>query len=463
MSEYGDGVMAPHSNEAEMSVLGAMLLDHAVVGEVASILREEDFYQPVHRKIFETIVALDGASTVPDLVTMTSALERAGELEAVGGKTFLIELLEVLPSAANAESYAKIVREKSVLRRLAAAGDEIRTEALTSESPAKEILDRAESSIFEIGEREGAAGTVSVGQVLNETFQRLEELTENRGALTGLDTGYYRFNDKTGGLQPGDLIVLAARPSMGKTTFALNVALNACLNDDAAILFFSLEMGAEQIARNLLCATARVNATRVRNGNITERDWALLNDAAGRLHKKPFLIDATPGLTAMAIRTKSRRVARKLSQKGNGKVGMIVVDYLQLVAPPPKSENRQQEISQISRSLKELARELQAPVIALSQLNRSVDSREDHRPRLSDLRESGAIEQDADVICFLYREDYYSGEGAAGGESDEPRPTELMVAKQRNGPTGNVDLLFFPHLLKFENPATGSAAPAAAG
>lgn len=431
-----------------MSVLGAMMLDQTVIGEIAMSVESGDFYQPAHRKIFDAILELDSRNVAPDLVTLVDALERQGELDGIGGKAYLVELLEVLPSAANAEHYAQIVREKAVLRRLARVGDEVRTEALTSDLPAKEILDRAESAIFEIGERDSERGTVTISQVLNQTFQRLENLAENKGGLSGIDTGFYRFNDRTGGLQRGDLIILAARPSMGKTTFALNVAMNACLLDNGHILFFSLEMGEEQIARNLLCATARVNATRVRSGNISERDWALLSDAAGKLHKKPFLIDATPGLTPMAIRTKARRVKRRY-----GQLDLIVVDYLQLVASPPRAENRQQEISVISRSLKELGRELQVPVIALSQLNRSVDSREDHRPRLSDLRESGAIEQDADVICFLYREDYYSGEGAAGGESDQPRPTELLIAKQRNGPTGKVDLLFFPHLLRFENPA----------
>ncbi len=438
-------VTAPYSAEAEMSVLGAMMLDAEIVGAIGSLLGPDDFYRDAHRILFETIQSLEGAHVAVDLVTVTDALVRANKLDEVGGKAYLVSLLEVLPSAANAEHYARIIREKSVRRRLIHAADTIREEAYTSPDTATEVLDRAEAAVFEIGERESAQGTVSVGRVLEKTFDRLEKLQETRGAVTGVETGYYRLDDMTGGLQPGDLIIVAARPSMGKTTFSLNMALNACTGTNARILFVSLEMSEEQIAQNLLCAKAEVDANKVRKGQLTDRDWSKLQDAAGRLHQSPFYIDATPALTPMQIRTKARRMKKRL-----GGLELVVVDYLQMVASPPRAENRQQEISVISRSLKELAREIHCPVIALSQLNRSVDSREDHRPRLSDLRESGAIEQDADVIMFLYREDYYKGEVVPSGEGSM---TEVIIAKQRNGPTGKVDVLFFPNRLRFTNAA----------
>jgi len=444
MTDEAQGIAPPYSREAEMSVLGAILLDADALGTVASLLKPEDFYQDAHKIVFETIVGLDAQSISPDLVTLTEKLERGEQLDRIGGKAYLVELLEVLPSAANAEYYAKIVREKSVRRQLLRAADTIRSEALSSPDTAVEVLDRSESAVFEIGEKEGAQGTVAVGQVLESTFAQIEKRFEQRGVLTGIDTGYYKLNDMTAGLQGGDLVVVAARPSMGKTTLALNICLNAAILVDARCLFISLEMGPEQIAQNMLCAVSGVDGNVVRKGNLTDRDWVKLNDAAGVLHERKILIDATPGLTPMAIRTKARRVAKKM-----GGVDMIVVDYLQLVGSPPKAENRQQEISVISRNLKELARELDCPVVALSQLNRSVDSREDHRPRMSDLRESGAIEQDADVICFLYRESYYKDEDP--DEAQPGKPTELIIAKQRNGPVGRVNLTFFPNKLKFES------------
>lgn len=444
MIDEGQGFAPPHSREAEMSVLGAVLLDVEALGNIAAMLQPDDFYQDAHKTIYETIIGLDAQSIAPDLVTLCEALERNEQLDRIGGKAYLVELLEVLPSAANAEFYAKIVREKSVRRQLLRAADTIRTEALTSPDTAVEVLDRSEQAVFDIGEKEGAQGTVAVGQVLESTFAAIEQRFEQRGVLTGIDTGFYRLNDMTAGLQRGELIVVAARPSMGKTTLALNVCLNAAIAVDARCLFISLEMGAEQIAQNMLCAVSGVDGNVVRKGNLTDRDWVKLNDAAGILHERKILIDATPGLTPMAIRTKARRVAKKL-----GGIDLIVIDYLQMVGSPPKAENRQQEISVISRNMKELARELECPLIALSQLNRSVDSREDHRPRMSDLRESGAIEQDADVICFLYRESYYKQDDPE--ESEPGKASELIIAKQRNGPTGVVPLTFFPSKLKFEN------------
>jgi len=431
-----------------MSVLGAIMLDADALGTAAPLVQPDDFYQDAHKMIFETIIGLDSQSITPDLVTLCDALERSEQLDRVGGKAYIVELLEILPSAANAEHYAKIVREKSVRRQLLRAADSIRSEALTSADTAPEVLDRAEQAVFDIGEKEGAQGTVVVGQVLESTFSQIEQRFEQRGALTGLDTGFFRLNDYTAGLQRGELVVIAGRPSMGKTTLALNIVLNAAVAEDARCLFMSLEMSAEQVAQNMLCALSGVDGNVVRKGNLTDRDWVKLNDGAGQLHERKIYIDASPGLTPMAIRTKARRVAKRL--RG---IDIIVIDYLQMVASPPKSENRQQEISLISRNMKELARELECPVVALSQLNRSVDSREDHRPRMSDLRESGAIEQDADVICFLFRESYYKQEDP--DEAEPGKPSELIIAKQRNGPTGTIPLTFFPHRLKFENAVGG--------
>jgi len=448
MFEDGGAVAPPHSREAEMSVLGAIMLDADALGTAAPLVQPDDFYQDAHKMIFETIIGLDSQSITPDLVTLCDALERSEQLDRVGGKAYIVELLEILPSAANAEHYAKIVREKSVRRQLLRAADSIRSEALTSADTAPEVLDRAEQAVFDIGEKEGAQGTVVVGQVLESTFSQIEQRFEQRGALTGLDTGFFRLNDYTAGLQRGELVVIAGRPSMGKTTLALNIVLNAAVAEDARCLFMSLEMSAEQVAQNMLCALSGVDGNVVRKGNLTDRDWVKLNDGAGQLHERKIYIDASPGLTPMAIRTKARRVAKRL--RG---IDIIVIDYLQMVASPPKSENRQQEISLISRNMKELARELECPVVALSQLNRSVDSREDHRPRMSDLRESGAIEQDADVICFLFRESYYKQEDP--DEAEPGKPSELIIAKQRNGPTGTIPLTFFPHRLKFENAVGG--------
>jgi replicative DNA helicase len=443
-------LVPPHNLEAEMSVMGAMLLDRDAIGAVCELLRPEDFYRQAHGTLFEVIQELDGRNVEPDLVSVSEALEREGKLDEVGGKPYLVELLEVLPSAANVRHYADIVRVHAVRRRLARAGDEIRREALQGSHDSAALLDRAESVIFEIGERETARGTVAVRDVLAATFTRIEKMQESPGAVTGLDTGFYRLNDMTGGLQPGDLVVVAARPSMGKTTFALNIARNACLEGGARVLLFSLEMTEEQIAQNLLCAQAGIDATKLRKGQLPDHAWQKLSTAANDLHDTRFFIDSTPALSPTMIRTKSRRLKLK-----EGGLDMVIVDYLQLVASPPRAENRQQEISVISRNLKELARELRCPVVALSQLNRSVDAREDHHPRLSDLRESGAIEQDADLILFLYREDYYKGEEIP---AEEGRPTEVIIAKQRNGPTGKVLLQFRPSMLRFENPAVESYA-----
>ncbi|MSR74713.1 MAG: replicative DNA helicase [Planctomycetes bacterium] len=448
MAEDALKVVMPQSVDAEMSVLGAVLIDPKMLDDVLSIITADDFFHENHAVLFRVIVDLHARSVPLDAVTLAAELESQGRLAAMGGRPFLGQLLELLPSALHAPHYAKIVREKSLRRQLAEIGDHVRQQALSSSAPVTEILDDAEARVFAIGENENAKGTFHVGELLQSTFDRIEKLSESRGAVTGVDTGYYKLNAMTNGLQRGDLVVIAARPSMGKTTFALNIALNACLAEQKTrALFISLEVSEEQIVQNLVCAQARVEATRINKGTLSERDWAKLSDAASRLGSARFHVDASAALTPMGIRTKARRLARQL-----GGLDLLIVDYLQMVAPPPAAENRQQEIAQISRGLKELARELKCCVVALSQLNRAVDSREDHRPRLSDLRESGAIEQDADVIMFLYREDYYKGDLTP---SNEGSLTEVLVAKHRNGPTGKVELQFFPARLRFENAADG--------
>lgn len=442
--------MVPQSADAEMSVLGAVLIDPRTLDDVLGLITAEDFFHERHAQLFHVIVELHARNVPLDAVTLAAELESRGLLAAAGGRPFLGQLLELLPSALNALHYARIVQEKSQRRKLMEIGDKVRQDALGSPAPVGEILDSAEAAVFAIGERQHAKGTLHVGELLESTFDRIEKLSESRGAVTGVDTGYFRLNSMTNGLQRGDLVVIAARPSMGKTTFALNVALNACLADaNTRALFISLEVSEEQIVQNLVCAQARVEATRISKGTLSERDWAKLSDAASRLSSARLHVDASPAMTPMTIRTKARRLARQLHG-----IDLVIVDYLQMVAPPADSENRQQEIAQISRALKELARELKCCVIALSQLNRAVDSREDHRPRLSDLRESGAIEQDADLIMFLYRDDYYRGETPAPGEGSL---TEVIVAKHRNGPTGKVELQFFPSRLRFENAADGGS------
>jgi len=439
----GKQIVPPHHQDAEMSVLGALLLDPAVLGDVLEIIGPDDFYGTAHRLIFTSIQELEKTGEDPDLVTLCVYMADRSLLEKVGGKAYLSELLEVLPSTANVISYARIIREHAVRRRLAAVADQIRREAYECTESAEIILDRAEANIFQIAKEGVQRSTLPVGRVLVEVIQNIERLQASPGVLAGLDTGFFKLNDLTGGLSAGELVVVAARPSMGKTTFALNAGINAALNTGARVLFFSLEMAEEQIATNLLCSVSRVDAHKIRRGQMSEQDWANLARGAEQLHEAPFLLDATPGLTPMGVRTKARRAATR-----EGGLDLIIVDYMQLMGMNQKVENRQQEISAISRALKALSREMNCPVLALSQLNRSVDAREDHRPRLSDLRESGAIEQDADLILFLYRESYYHPEEAQGAEGSV---TEVIVAKHRNGPTGRVELVFFPNYLKFEN------------
>ena len=434
----------PHDVEAEAALLGAALIDRDVMSDVGDRIRGEDFYVGAHRLIFEAIAALDERGDAIDAVTVKDELRRRKSFEQVGGGEALVRLMESVPSSSGAIHHSKIVRDFARLRLLIRASQENLAEAFEAADTAPDIVDRAEQRIFDVSKaEEGDSG--SVKDLLHETINRIESRQgRDAGALTGLDTGYADLNDQLDGLHSGNLVIIAARPSMGKTSFAMNIAARAAMKTRKAILVFSLEVPKEQVVENVLCATAKVNAHKMRRGILNDDDWPRLTDAANELAQTDILIDDTPGVSAMAMRAKARRVAAKYD------LGLIVVDYLQLMTYPG-AESRLHEITMISQALKTTARQLRVPMLALSQLNRAVDAREDHRPRMSDLRESGSIEQDADVIMFLYREAYYK----ELSEDKQPE-SEVIVAKHRNGPTGTVKLLFFSQFLSFEDPARGS-------
>jgi len=435
------GRVPPHNLEAEASFLGSAVLDQEILGDSAQILSPDDFYSTRHQILYETLLDLYDRGQAVDLVILKDVLSAAGKLEKAGGVEGLVSITESVPSAANGMHYAEIVRQKAIVRRLIQSATKIIQEAQGGSGFAvDELLDRAEQAIFEIASNRDSTSAVEISEILKETFDKIDRMSEAGGGLEGLGTGFYDLDNMTAGLQPSQLVVVAGRPSMGKTSFALAVAANAALREEKTIVIFSLETSRQQITENILCMRSRVDAHRLRKGEITEEEWPRLTDAADRLSASRIIIDDSPGLTPLALKAKARRIKAKHG------LGLIVVDYLQLM-DAPQAESRQQEISVISRSLKAVGRELEVPVIALSQLNRSVDAREDHRPRLSDLRESGAIEQDADIILFLFREEYYE-------PTEENRGmAEVIVAKQRNGPTGKVDLRFRGSCLRFENPA----------
>jgi replicative DNA helicase len=441
----------PQNLDAEMSVIGAALLDNEVISDLASVLEPGDFYKPAHQILFSIIIRQAVAGEKIDVITLAAALAREGLMDQVGGKPYLAAIFQSIPSTAHVESHAKLIRECAIRRRLIQAADEIRTESVRGAMDGPGLLDDAERKIFQIAHQAVRSETVNVGDILNETISYLNSIEDNGRGLTGVGTNFYKLDSMTGGFQRGDLVILAARPSMGKTTFALNCALNASREHGATVLFFSLEMGQQQIMTNMLACAEGIDASRLRRGTMTEADHAKLARAGDALYRLPFYIDSSTAVTPMLVRTKARRVKARV-----GRLDLVVVDYLQLMNVPG-AENRQQEIAAISRALKALARELECPVMALSQLNRALESRKDHRPQLSDLRESGAIEQDADLIVFLHREDYYkdSGEGEAAEMRDRGKKTEIIVGKHRNGPTGKLDLVFLPQYLQFQNMAMG--------
>lgn len=443
----------PHSIEAEQSVLGGLLIDNMAWDRAGDQITDSDFYRWEHREIFIAIAGLINASKPADVITVFEQLQSHGKAEQVGGLAYLNALAQSVPSAANMRRYAEIVRERAILRKLISASDEIATAAFNPGGRAvSSVLDEAEGKIFKIGE-EGSRnkqGFIGIDKLTMQLIDRVTELAENGAEeVTGVRTGYFDFDRMTAGMQKGDLIILAARPSMGKTAFALNIAEAVAVNEGLPVLVFSMEMGASQLALRMIGSLGRIDQSGLRTGRLRDDEWTRLTEAAERLGKAHLFIDETPALNPSELRARARRMARQFG----GTLGLIVIDYLQLMSGSSSSagENRATELSEISRSMKALAKELQCPVIALSQLNRSVETRTDKRPMMSDLRESGAIEQDADVIMFIYRDEYYNK------ESKEPGVAEIIIAKQRNGPVGTVKLTFLKPLTKFDNLAPGMA------
>ncbi|AVS61318.1 replicative DNA helicase [Paracidovorax avenae] len=442
--------MPPHSLEAESSVLGGLLLDNMAWDRVGDLLVDGDFYRHEHQLIYSAIGKLVNASKPADVITVFGELQSLGKAEEVGGLAYLNNLAQYVPSATNIRRYAEIVRERSILRKLVTASDEISTTAFNPKGKTVEkILDEAESKIFAIGE-EGSRnkqGFQSLDTLVVDLLDQVQEMADNPMDVTGVPTGFADLDRMTSGLQAGDMIVLAARPSMGKTSFAVNIAEHVALNEGLPVAIFSMEMGAAQLAVRIVGSIGRVNQGNLRTGKLTDEEWPRLTEAIERLRTVSLHIDETPGLTPGELRANARRLARQC-----GKLGLIVVDYLQLMSGSGagSADNRATELGEISRGLKMLAKELQCPVIALSQLNRSVEQRTDKRPMMSDLRESGAIEQDADIIMFIYRDDYYNK------DSKEPNVAEVIIGKQRNGPTGTVKLFFQKNQTRFENLAMGA-------
>lgn len=429
----------PQSLEAEASLLAAMLLDNTVVDTVLQYLTADSFYKTAHREIFETVVSLYDKNQAVDLVLLIDELKRRGTLEKIGGRDYLLELEASVPAVANAEYYACLIRDNAIKRGLVEAAVKIQKDTYENRDEVSLLLDKSEKLIFDIAQRRYQDKTRHIADLINDAFQRLENINDRKGRLTGLSTGFYDLDDQTCGLQPKQLVVVAGRPSMGKTSLVLNILQHVGAVEKLPVVLFSLEMSAEQIAQNLLCAYARLSNHKVRKGGIQNDEWRKLTTAAEALSPARMFIDDSAGLTIMALRAKARRM------KSQHDIKLLVVDYLQLM-DAPGMESRQQEISRISRGLKSLAMELEIPVIAVSQLNRAVEMREEKKPRMSDLRESGSIEQDADLVLLLHREGYYN-------KDKNPRDAELIIAKQRNGPIGTVRLTFLNECMRFESVA----------
>jgi len=433
----------PEDLGAEISVLGAMILHNNTIDVIIPVLKPEGFSNHKHRRIYEAILSLHGQKMAVDLVTLRRELQRDDALDGVGGVEYLAQIVDAVPAAANAEHYAQLVRERQVARSLIGAAEQIMSMAYDGADASQAMLDKAMKLVFDIAESGMRSQMTDMKDIIRRIFEQIDKWKDRKDRLTGVETGYYDLDDKTSGLQPEELIVLAARPSMGKTTMALNIALNVALKAGKGVGIFSLEMAHTQVALNMLSCHARVDAQRLRRGRLSDAELTTLSQAAGTLSEAPIYIDDTAGLTPMELRAKARRL------KSQHDIQLIIVDYLQLMESPG-FESRQQEISAISRSLKALARELHLPVIAVAQLNRGVEDRPDHRPRMSDLRESGSIEQDADVVALLHRPSYY-----AEGQDTEESVAELILAKQRNGPTGTVKLTYVRNCFRFENSTAG--------
>ncbi len=432
----------PSNEESERVILGAILLDNSVIAQAVEHLKPEDFYSPLNRRVFAAMIALFEKQRQIDPILIGEELKKEGSLESIGGTSTITNLTFGLPHFSNVEEYIKVVRDKSVVRNLIRTCNAITGEALAEEDDAENVLDRAEQQIFAIAEARTSQSFSRIGPIADRVVVRVREHAEKGGSagITGLSTGYYELDEITSGLQRTDLIIVAARPSMGKTALCLNLAQNAALNSNAVVAVFSLEMSKEQLVTRMLSSEARVNAHRFRTGHLMTKEWEKLADAIGVLSDAKLFIDDTPGISVLEMRAKCRRLAAE--QKD---LDLVVVDYLQLMSGGKRTESRQQEVSQISRELKALAKELNVPVVALSQLSRAPEARNPPKPLMSDLRESGSIEQDADVVAFIFREDYYN-------ETEENKGlAELIISKQRNGPTGTVRLAFLKEFTRFEN------------
>jgi replicative DNA helicase len=436
------GRVPPNNLQAEESVLGAMLLSRDAVAAAAEVVAAGDFYKPAHGHVFEAITTLVARGEPVDPVTVADELRRADLLDAIGGPQALLSLQANTPATSNAGRYARIVEEHALLRRLIGVGSEIAELGYGLPEDVVKTVDLAESMVYELSQHRMTDSTSQLRDLLSDTLDRLEELYERGDAITGVPTGFLDIDEITAGLQPNALIVIGARPAMGKTSMALGIAANAALTANRPILFFSLEMGRLELSQRLLCAEARVDSTRVRNGHLDNDDWTRIANALGRLHDAPIWIDDNPNVSIMEIRGKARRLKSKI-----GDLGMVLVDYVQLMTGRSNAENRQVEVAEISRGLKILARELECPVVALAQLNRGLEQRADKRPMLSDLRESGALEQDADVVMFLYRDEIYNPDSPDRGTA------EILIAKHRNGPTGMCRLAYLDRYTKFANMA----------
>ncbi len=432
--------LPPQSIELEQGVLGAILLENEALVRVLEILNERDFYQEAHRWIFQTMVELFEDNVPIDLLTVTERLRKNDRLGAMGGASYLTELVDMVPTAANVSHHAHIVRDKAVLRGLIQTATTIVTESYEDSEDIDVLLDRAEQSIFEISQRKSTTGFANINTILKGSFKHIEQLYERKELITGVPTGFADFDRLTAGLQPADLIIIAGRPSMGKTALCLNIAQHVGGQVGRPVAIFSLEMSKEQLVMRMLCAEARVNSSSLRTGFLSREDWPRLTKAAGTLSEARIHIDDSPAQSSLDVRAKARRLQAEV-----GDLALVIVDYLQLMQGRARIESRQQEISEITRSLKALAKELNVPVVALSQLSRAVEQRQQRRPQLSDLRESGAIEQDADVVVLIYRDEVYDPESSDKGKA------EIIIGKQRNGPTGKIDLAFIGEYTRFEN------------
>ncbi len=440
----GAGRVPPHDLQAEESLLGAMLLSAEAIASAAGIVSASDFYKPAHGHVYDAVHTLYAAGQPADAVTVADELRRAGLLDAIGGPGVLAQILSSTPATTNADRYARIVEEYALLRRLIGVAGEIAELGYSVPEDVSKALDRAESMVYEVNERRVTDSTSKLAELLSQNLDNLELLYERGDAITGTPTGYLDLDHLLSGLQPNALVVVGARPAMGKTSFALGMVAHAALEAAKPVLFFSLEMSSLELSQRLLCADAKVDASRVRNGQLQADDWKKISGAMGRLAEAPIWIDDNPNLTIMEIRAKARRLKSQI-----GGLGMIVIDYLQLMTGRSSAENRQVEVSELSRGLKILARELETPVVALSQLSRGLEMRADKRPMLADLRESGSIEQDSDVVMFIYRDEVYDPKPENAGQA------EIIVAKHRSGPTGVVQLAFLPQYTRFANMARG--------